>query len=96
LPAASQLIGIFDHALERRHRRPVFSKSFLGYTTYKMALVTREGLLVAILPHHPASVLPVGAHQAVASGGLSRARTKRQGTDARLDSSRKVSFHRVE
>ena len=26
----------------------LFSKSFLGYTTYKMALVTREGLLVAI------------------------------------------------
>jgi hypothetical protein len=26
----------------------LFSKSFLGYTTYKMVLVTREGLLVAI------------------------------------------------
>src|SRR5208337_4638655 len=26
----------------------LFSKSFLGYTTYKMGLVTREGLLVAI------------------------------------------------
>jgi Ni/Fe-hydrogenase subunit HybB-like protein len=26
----------------------LFSKSFLGYTTYKMALVTREGLLVAV------------------------------------------------
>ncbi len=26
----------------------LFSKSFLGYTTYKMALATREGLLVAI------------------------------------------------
>jgi hypothetical protein len=26
----------------------LFSKSFLGYTTYKMALVTREGLLMAI------------------------------------------------
>jgi len=26
----------------------LFSKSFLGYTTYKMALVTREGLLVSI------------------------------------------------
>jgi hypothetical protein len=25
-----------------------FSKSFLGYTTYKMGLVTREGLLLAI------------------------------------------------
>ena len=26
----------------------LFSKSFLGYTTYKMALVTREGLLLAV------------------------------------------------
>jgi len=26
----------------------LFSKSFLGYTTYKMDLVTREGLFVAI------------------------------------------------
>jgi predicted membrane protein len=26
----------------------LFSKSFLGYTTYKMALVTKEGLLMAI------------------------------------------------
>jgi predicted membrane protein len=26
----------------------LFSKSFLGYTSYKMELVTREGLLVAI------------------------------------------------
>jgi predicted membrane protein len=26
----------------------LFSKSFLGYTTYKMALVTREGLLVSV------------------------------------------------
>jgi len=26
----------------------LFSKSFLGYTTYKMTLITREGLLVAI------------------------------------------------
>ena len=27
----------------------LFSKSFLGYTTYKMSLVTKEGLLMAIL-----------------------------------------------
>ncbi len=26
----------------------LFSKSFLGYTTYKMALATKEGLFVAI------------------------------------------------
>jgi predicted membrane protein len=34
----------------------LFSKSFLGYTTYKMALGTREGLLTAIL----LSLLPLG------------------------------------
>jgi len=33
----------------------LFSKSFLGYTTYKMALVTKEGLLVAIA----LSILPL-------------------------------------
>ncbi|HZC25050.1 MAG TPA: hypothetical protein VE866_17070, partial [Candidatus Binatia bacterium] len=27
----------------------LFSKSFLGYTTYKMGFATREGLLTAIL-----------------------------------------------
>jgi len=27
----------------------LFSKSFLGYTTYKMEMVSREGLLPAIL-----------------------------------------------
>jgi predicted membrane protein len=27
----------------------LFSKSFLGYTTYKMGLVAREGLLTAIV-----------------------------------------------
>jgi hypothetical protein len=37
------------HALERRHRGQLFSKSFLGYTTYKMGFATREGLLPAIL-----------------------------------------------
>ena len=26
----------------------LFSKSLLGYTTYKLALITKEGLLVAI------------------------------------------------
>ncbi|HUX45779.1 MAG TPA: NrfD/PsrC family molybdoenzyme membrane anchor subunit [Terracidiphilus sp.] len=34
----------------------LFSKSFLGYTTYKMALVTREGLLVSIF----LTILPLG------------------------------------
>ena len=27
----------------------LFSKSFLGYTTYKMEFATREGLLIAIV-----------------------------------------------
>ena len=45
----------------------LFSKSFLGYTTYKMALVTREGLLVAIGLTILPLLLPVGAGQAVAS-----------------------------
>jgi predicted membrane protein len=26
----------------------LFSKSFLGYTTYKMGIISREGLLIAI------------------------------------------------
>ncbi len=34
----------------------LFSKSFLGYTTYKMALITREGLLMAVF----LSILPLG------------------------------------
>ena len=34
----------------------LFSKSFLGYTTYKMGLITREGLLVAIA----LTILPLG------------------------------------
>jgi Ni/Fe-hydrogenase subunit HybB-like protein len=34
----------------------LFSKSFLGYTTYKMGLITREGLLVAIV----LTILPLG------------------------------------
>ena len=39
----------FCHALERRDRGTVVFRSFLGYTTYKMSLVTREGLIVAIV-----------------------------------------------
>jgi predicted membrane protein len=33
----------------------LFSKSFLGYTTYKMTLITKEGLLAAIV----LSILPL-------------------------------------
>jgi Ni/Fe-hydrogenase subunit HybB-like protein len=42
------LVGIFAMRWNVVIGGQLFSKSFLGYTTYKMDLVTREGLLVAI------------------------------------------------
>jgi Ni/Fe-hydrogenase subunit HybB-like protein len=45
---AWRLIGIFAMRWNVVIGGQLFSKSFLGYTTYKMSLVTREGLLVAI------------------------------------------------
>jgi Ni/Fe-hydrogenase subunit HybB-like protein len=42
------LIGIFAMRWNVVIGGQLFSKSFLGYTTYKMTLATREGLLVAI------------------------------------------------
>ena len=42
------LIGIFAMRWNVVIGGQLFSKSFLGYTTYKMTLITREGLLVAI------------------------------------------------
>src|SRR5579863_7156020 len=45
---ALTLVGIFAMRWNVVIGGQLFSKSFLGYTTYKMALVTREGLLVAI------------------------------------------------
>jgi predicted membrane protein len=42
------LIGIFAMRWNVVIGGQLFSKSFLGYTTYKMALATREGGLVAI------------------------------------------------
>lgn len=42
------LIGIFAMRWNVVIGGQLFSKSFLGYTTYKIGLVTREGLLVAI------------------------------------------------
>jgi len=42
------MIGIFAMRWNVVIGGQLFSKSFLGYTTYKMALVTREGLLVAV------------------------------------------------
>ena len=43
------LIGIFAMRWNVVIGGQLFSKSFLGYTTYKMDLVTREGLLPAIV-----------------------------------------------
>jgi len=43
------LIGIFAMRWNVVIGGQLFSKSFLGYTTYKMAFATREGLLVAIV-----------------------------------------------
>ena len=50
------LIGIFAMRWNVVIGGQLFSKSFLGYTTYKMGLVTREGLLVAIV----LTILPLG------------------------------------
>ena len=46
---ALTLVGIFAMRWNVVIGGQLFSKSFLGYTTYKMALVTREGLLPAIV-----------------------------------------------
>lgn len=46
--ATLALIGIFAMRWNVVIGGQLFSKSFLGYTTYKMALATREGLLPAI------------------------------------------------
>jgi Ni/Fe-hydrogenase subunit HybB-like protein len=43
------LLGIFAMRWNVVIGGQLFSKSFLGYTTYKMGLVTREGLLMAIV-----------------------------------------------
>ncbi len=43
------IIGIFAMRWNVVIGGQLFSKSFLGYTTYKMGLVTREGLLMAIV-----------------------------------------------
>jgi Ni/Fe-hydrogenase subunit HybB-like protein len=49
LAAALTLIGIFAMRWNVVIGGQLFSKSFLGYTTYKMEFATREGLLPAIL-----------------------------------------------
>ena len=43
------VIGIFAMRWNVVIGGQLFSKSFLGYTTYKMAFATREGLLTAIV-----------------------------------------------
>jgi Ni/Fe-hydrogenase subunit HybB-like protein len=43
------LVGIFAMRWNVVIGGQLFSKSFLGYTSYKMAIVTREGLLSAII-----------------------------------------------
>jgi formate-dependent nitrite reductase membrane component NrfD len=47
--AGLTLIGIFAMRWNVVIGGQLFSKSFLGYTTYKMSFATREGLLPAIL-----------------------------------------------
>jgi predicted membrane protein len=48
-------IGIFSMRWNVVIGGQLFSKSFLGYTTYKMSLVTKEGLVAAIV----LSILPL-------------------------------------
>ena len=50
------LVGIFAMRWNVVIGGQLFSKSFLGYTTYKMSLVTKEGLLVAVA----LTLLPLG------------------------------------
>ena len=50
------LIGIFAMRWNVVIGGQLFSKSFLGYTTYKMGFATREGLLPAII----LMILPFG------------------------------------
>jgi Ni/Fe-hydrogenase subunit HybB-like protein len=48
LSGSLALVGIFAMRWNVVIGGQLFSKSFLGYTTYKMELATREGLLMAI------------------------------------------------
>jgi Ni/Fe-hydrogenase subunit HybB-like protein len=49
LASVATLVGIFAMRWNVVIGGQLFSKSFLGYTTYKMAFATREGLLPAIV-----------------------------------------------
>ena len=59
------LIGIFAMRWNVVIGGQLFSKSFLGYTTYKMELVTREGLLPAIALMILPFVILLGAGEAL-------------------------------
>jgi Ni/Fe-hydrogenase subunit HybB-like protein len=50
------LVGIFAMRWNVVIGGQLFSKSFLGYTTYKMGLVSKEGLIVAVI----LTLLPLG------------------------------------
>ena len=56
IAGALTLIGIFAMRWNVVIGGQLFSKSFLGYTTYKMALATREGLLMTVA----LTLLPLG------------------------------------
>jgi len=56
IAAALTLIGIFAMRWNVVIGGQLFSKSFLGYTTYKLGFATREGLLPAVL----VMILPFG------------------------------------
>src|SRR5271169_3097070 len=56
LAAILTMIGIFAMRWNVVIGGQLFSKSFLGYTTYKMGFVAREGLLIAII----LTILPFG------------------------------------
>ena len=74
------LVGIFAMRWNVVIGGQLFSKSFLGYTTYKMGFATREGLLPAIivmlLPFAILAVLirllPPWSAPAVAAGSATR------------------------
>ena len=61
------LIGIFAMRWNVVIGGQLFSKSFLGYTSYKMALASRAGPAASDRVAHPAPGLSVGAGQAAAS-----------------------------
>ena len=63
------LIGIFAMRWNVVIGGQLFSKSFLGYTTYKMGLIDREGTAGCHRADHPAVLHLVGAGEAAATVG---------------------------